>query len=508
MSDFTFAVISDTHVRLDQGDKQSVYPSDRLANDRNRAVAKMLSRYDPDLIIHLGDVVHPIPHLPDHAVAVRLAREIYRDHLHKMHVLPGNHDVGDKPNAPVPAPDIHQGSDRQFLENWGQVYSSFDREGCHFVLLNSSLFNSGLAKEKEQQDWLEADLENNRQKGRRLFIFMHYPLFICDPDEDEHYDNIAQPARARLLDLISSYNAEAVFAGHAHCFFCDRFAGTNLYVAPSTTFVRPDYAELFHIGPAEEYGRDDTGKLGFFLVEVSGRGHRIKPVRTQGRAAGFDQDAGLRLEEVFANNEAQKGASFPFGVFLRHPWVEPLGIPYDNLDEFNRKQARNDYQIQALLELGIDRLRLPLGDLKDPAARKRLRALQDLGFGFSFFSVGPPTRKAMDLLARRRDLVSAWEILSTREQLHEVIRVLNQAEAARGMKIYLSKIETAEDQTGEQGLNFFPLFQAWLRAGRSFSGLWLFKRDGPACNQARFRIPAARCGLAPRRSHAGGPHGG
>ena len=29
----------------------------------------------------------------------------------------------------------------------------------------------------------------------RLFVFLHYPPFLLRPDEDEHYDNIAEPAR-------------------------------------------------------------------------------------------------------------------------------------------------------------------------------------------------------------------------------------------------------------------------------------------------------------------------
>jgi hypothetical protein len=52
---------------------------------------------------------------------------------------------------------------------------------------------------------------------------------------------------------------------------------------PSVTFIRPEFSELFNVGPQDEYGRNDADKLGFFIVRVNPDGHRIDPIRSYGR---------------------------------------------------------------------------------------------------------------------------------------------------------------------------------------------------------------------------------
>ena len=57
----TLALVTDTHVRVNYDDGQQAFPSDAHHNDRNLVVADVIRKMAPDLIIHLGDVVHPIP---------------------------------------------------------------------------------------------------------------------------------------------------------------------------------------------------------------------------------------------------------------------------------------------------------------------------------------------------------------------------------------------------------------------------------------------------------------
>ena len=40
----------------------------------------------------------------------------------------------------------------------------------------------------------------------------------------------------------------------------DNIDGTDLYIAPSTAFVRPGYAELARVGPGDEFGRNDEAR--------------------------------------------------------------------------------------------------------------------------------------------------------------------------------------------------------------------------------------------------------
>ena len=73
----TFAVVADSHFHPPGVPTQAVWHSDRFFNDRNRVAAAMLARARPAFGVHLGDIPHPVPGLPEHAEALTVARETY-----------------------------------------------------------------------------------------------------------------------------------------------------------------------------------------------------------------------------------------------------------------------------------------------------------------------------------------------------------------------------------------------------------------------------------------------
>ena len=91
--------------------------------------------------------------------------------------------------------------------------------------------------EAEQARWLEEDLAAAAKQ--RLFVSLHYPPYVADRDEDEHYDNIAEPGRTWFLDLLHRHRVEALFAGHVHHFWYNRHEQTDCYLFPSTSFHPP-----------------------------------------------------------------------------------------------------------------------------------------------------------------------------------------------------------------------------------------------------------------------------
>ena len=426
---FQFAVIADSHIRLPAADAEGGYPSNRYTSARNRYVVACLNRLKPNFVVHLGDIVHPIPALASHEEAVLLAREIYAGLDVPLHVLPGNHDIGDKANAWMPAPVVDAHSHAIYEKHWGDLYRSFDHQDGHFVLLDTPVLNSGLPREREQMNWLEADLTRNREAGRRLFVFLHYPLFLCDRDEPKHYDNIEEPARSRLLALLRSYGAEAVFAGHVHNFFFNRCDGANHYILPSTTFVRPEYAELAQVAPGPEFGRDDGGKLGFFMVRVFPGGHAIDPIRTYGRGDDLEPPRATPTE----SNSA-------LGVSLRHSWAGVRELPSEGLDEFTRKRARNDYIIQALWELRVRKLRVPVGDLASESGRQRMADLVAIGHSFTVFSIGLPDDGLVGLIDDHADLVAAWEVIAPQDRLAVCVERIAAARQRLSTPIYLAPV--------------------------------------------------------------------
>ncbi len=192
----------------------------------------------------------PCPELSTFDAAVELTKRDVPGQHNSLHVIPGNHDVGDKPNRMMPAKSVRDDWIAIHERNFGPGWSSFDRGDVRFILINNPVLNSGSAIETAQRSWLEEQLAS--AGSRRIFLFMHYPLFLLAPDEPGTYDNIDEPARSDLLALIRKHKVEAVFAGHVHNIFYHRIEPTEFYVMPATSFVRQDFAEMYRIEAAAE----------------------------------------------------------------------------------------------------------------------------------------------------------------------------------------------------------------------------------------------------------------
>lgn len=396
---FSFAVIADGHLNPAGAANTSPWRTNRLANARNAFVIRELNRREPAFVVHLGDVVHPVPSHPDYKPAADTALALLAQLQSPLHIVAGNHDVGDKPLDWMPADRITAASLDLFRKTFGADWGAFDHGDCRFVRINASLLNSGLPDEDEQRRWLEAELAAHA--GRRIFFFTHYPPYVARVDEASHYDNLNEPARSWLCGLISKYRVEALFAGHVHNFFYNRLGDAHCYVLPSITNLRQDYSELFRIEPADEYGRNDTPKLGFFVVDIYPERHVARFVRTHGatgeedRAAATDRPPRSRV-----------------GVHLRHPWAEEIELPHNApLDELSRKRVRNDYAVLALWDLGIERLRVPWSDLADARIRDRMADLHALGHRFRVFTFGPPDDTVIETMRAHRALVAQWELV-------------------------------------------------------------------------------------------------
>lgn len=444
---FTFAVIADTHTRPEEGDESSPWAVNGLANGRARYVVERVRRMQPAFAVHLGDVVHPVPVLPTYGPAAQVALDIMRRLPCPVSYIPGNHDVGDKPFPAMPAARVSDDGVALYRRWFGAPFSSFDHGECHFVLINSPVLNSGLAAEAEQRPWLEADLAANA--GKRIFLFTHYPPYITEAGEPSNYDNIDEPARGWLLELLERHRVEALFAGHVHNFFYHRHAGSDCYLLPATSFFRQDYAELFRVEAAEEHGRNDAGKLGFFTVDVFAQGHVARCWRTAGRTLAVDEvlpEEPARIQPL----HPREGAPAPLGVHLRHPWAEVTELPYNGpMDEFHRKRARNDHTLLTLWELGVRRLRVPAADLLEAPVRERMRALVNMGHAFTVFVFGVPDEALITALAEHRALVSRFETVIPWQDAGAVIAPLAALKARTGLPVQIARMETSAEKKTE-----------------------------------------------------------
>ncbi|UUX48264.1 metallophosphoesterase [Nisaea acidiphila] len=441
---FTFAVVSDTHIGPVDGVTPSPWQSNGLANDRARAAIARVNALSPDFVIHLGDMIHPTPDQPGYGAAAKRFREIFTDLEAPLHLVPGNHDIGDKPAIWTPAKCCTEDFIGLYREQFGADFGAFGHGPAHFIMVNSQIINTGTEREKVQWDWLETELESNRDK--RLFLFGHQPLWVASSDEEEHYDNTAEPGRSRMRALLKKYGVEAWMSGHIHTFFYERDGNTELYVLPAVSALRLDYSELFKVPPSgpDEFGRNDAPKLGFVFVEIFENGHILHHIRSNGET---HVDGGAPPAAPLSPRLHSKlGTLLPIGVELRDPWALPIEIAYSGVvDAFGRKPARDDYRLLALWETGLSRLRIPFEDIRNPESRARARALNACGFRFSTFLFRLPSEAARKQLVEAQDFLEQVNIILPIDEVAGAADGLRTLRDVTGLRVYLSPLRSSAD---------------------------------------------------------------
>ena len=439
----SFVVVADTHVNEADGISSSPCETNRLANERARHVFHDIAAMDPppQFVIHLGDIVHPVPSLPTFSDAVTQFEQIAAPLRVPLHLVPGNHDVGDKRIDWMPADQVCDAYLAVYREKFGPDYYSFDEAGIRFIALNSLLLNSGLADEERQKQWLEERIASAH--GKRVFLFMHYPPFVHKVDERGSYDNIDEPARGWLLEQMARPNVEAVFAGHVHNFWYDRVGRADFYMLPSTAFLRHDLTEFYRIGPAVEFGRGDAEKFGYFVVDVFETGHVAFSVRTHG--ARLKKGAGEFSPSPTFLSHPQMSTFDRVGAELRHPWTESMQIAATGgVQEFGRKWARNDYPLMALWEMGSRLSKVTDQDFLDEEARARMAHMARLGHRYILTCLGKVPR-GLDKASAESAGVVAIEINATWNTFSTQMGALAQLRQKTEVEVFLSKIHTFDD---------------------------------------------------------------
>ena len=434
---FKIDLVSDTHVNEKEDFSASPFPANQEANPRARYVFDRIRQSDGAFAVHIGDMINPVPELPTYASAADNFWKLASDLGKPLHLVPGNHDIGDKPVEWMPAGMVDAHNIKLYEKHFGDQFYSFDHAGVHFFVLNTSLINSGDPDEERQKNWLEADLSAN--EGKRSFFFLHYPIYVSDPTEPCSYDNVDEPGRSWLLDLINKYKPEALFSAHVHNFWYDLIGQTETYVMPSTCFVRQDYSEMYRIHSDEDFGRDDGAKLGHVTFEIYEQGHIAHFHRTYGStlAQGSSDKADAPMPSI--NTKDCDVTSLYLD--MRHAWAEEMVVsPSGGVDEFARKLARNDYPLMALWEMGLRGMRVPIQDFLDPKTRRRMALLVGVGHLFHVHIFGLPDEETLSLLDEHSTLVHRLEIVVSWDKKDSLLPAIEALKARTGIEIYLSRV--------------------------------------------------------------------
>lgn len=448
---FSFAIVADTHVNESDSLSTSPFETNHLANERARYVFQEIAGMEeqPDFVVHLGDIVHPVPGLPTFDDAVGLFKDIAAPLSVPLHVIPGNHDIGDKRVNWMPADQICDDYVAAYREAFGSDYYAFDHGPLRLVMMNSLLLNSGLADEATQRQWLESEINNNQHQ--RVFVFMHYPPYIYSPDERGNYDNVDMPARAWLVELLSKPNVEAVFAGHVHNYWYDAIGRAEFYMLPSTAFLRHDFAEFYKIAPAVEFARGDVERFGYFKVDVFDDGHVAYSVKSLGGRVA--QNESLQDQRQVWLAHPKSSAFSDVGMELRHPWAETMQITSTGgVQEFGRKWARNDYPLLALTEMGVRLCKVPDIDVVESESRQRMSALKINRQEFIVTSLGAPRPNVTE-----NDLddcgVVAFEVNATGSDFERDLDRYTESRKQHNKGVYFAKI-LANDESRFDGKHF------------------------------------------------------
>ena len=196
--------------------------------DINRRLYRDIQRWDPNLILHVGDIVMDSwgPGVNGRKGWFRLF-DLMRD-LRATHWLApavGNHDVsvGKQVWAPDYFADLPARPNNPAGRAQPPFYYSFDVGNVHFVALCTELRRIGANKKdladakvydrftyNEQIAWLEEDLRASRAPWK--IAFFHQPLHTAGgyPCRPEFYRDFG-----RLFD---QYQVPVIFSGHDHSY--------------------------------------------------------------------------------------------------------------------------------------------------------------------------------------------------------------------------------------------------------------------------------------------------
>jgi hypothetical protein len=163
-----------------------------------------IDRLRPDFVIGVGDMIEGYTGDTD---AIESEWQEYKALLEVLsvpiHQVPGNHDIWDEASLAL------------YRKHMGEPLYSFDIEGIHFLVLDTSRWDDVESFPRDQLEWAKTDLERHRDADHTVAVF-HKPYWI---------ETIAAGKPDPLHDLFVAYGVDAVFTGHYHVYFSGEFDG-------------------------------------------------------------------------------------------------------------------------------------------------------------------------------------------------------------------------------------------------------------------------------------------
>lgn len=240
-------------------------------NANQAAVAKQLTAYRPDFVLHTGDVVYD-------SGEERLYRQRYFKPFEPviarapLYPVLGNHDVkSEKGEAYLRAFDLPagaSGTERYYAFRWGQIeFFALDTTDRDFM-------KPGTA----QVRWLEKSLAASKAPWK--IAYGHHPFYSNGADGGKAY------LRTRVLPLFQKYGVDLYVNGHEHNYerFLQPIGGIRfLITGGGGAWLRPGKQKYQDKAKPSIY-RD---VYHFVAAEIDGNRLTLKAIDREGRT--FDQ---------------------------------------------------------------------------------------------------------------------------------------------------------------------------------------------------------------------------
>ncbi len=313
LADLTFALIADSHSdkrptsvplnpecyrpellgakgRNDLNDRRAAKVYAQLNANRPRSPPTPADNCRAAFLIHLGDLIHGHPRDNRWAIQVAKVRKLLEILEIPVHLVPGNHDIGNKLSASMPGGrwpgstenprDVYYVSAENIQaceQAFGASYFHFESSGCLFLVVNASVLGSGLEAEGQQWRWLEETLAAS-DTFANIFLCMHSLPYWSRVDEPgkRNYEIVDEPGRSRLLALCAEHDVRAIFTGHIHHDFLRYHGSTLIAASPATAFSRDNWG-LYYPLAAPTW---DPARSAYCYVRVHGRKIVRQLVRT------------------------------------------------------------------------------------------------------------------------------------------------------------------------------------------------------------------------------------
>ncbi|WP_390180002.1 metallophosphoesterase family protein [Rhodopirellula bahusiensis] len=175
--------------------------------DKLQAASQQFAADRPDFVVELGDLIDAADSVDVEQGYLKTINKQFSAICDDRHYVLGNHCVDTL-------------TKEEFLGGVGQErsYYSFDREGIHFIVLDSCFRSDGEPYQRrnfqwtdpnvsaEEMEWLRGDLKSN---SKPTVVFAHQRL---DVSNHHGVKNCVDVRKA----LEESGNVKAVFQGHSH----------------------------------------------------------------------------------------------------------------------------------------------------------------------------------------------------------------------------------------------------------------------------------------------------